>query len=60
MLFEKQGYKVIAYKVDFKTDKNKNLTVIDFLPNSDKLKITDTGIRELLGRLFYYFKLLGS
>jgi transposase-like protein len=56
MLFEKQGFKVSAFKVDFKTTNNKNLTVIDFLPNANKLKLTETGIRELLGRLFYYFK----
>ena len=35
---------------------NKDITIIDFFPIADNLKITETGFRELLGRLFYLVK----
>lgn len=56
-LFEKQGFKVITYKVDFKTNRNKKITILNFLPNTGNLKDTETGIRELIGRLFYSIKM---
>ncbi len=52
-LFEKQGFIVIPYKIDYKSERNKETTLLDFLPRADYLKITETGIRELIGRLFY-------
>jgi uncharacterized SAM-binding protein YcdF (DUF218 family) len=55
-LFEKQGFIVIPYKVDFKSERNKEITIIDYFPNADNLKTTEMGIRELLGRLFYVIK----
>ena len=55
-LFEKQGFIVIPYKVNYKVERNKEMTIIDFLPSADNLKITETGLRELLGRLFYLIK----
>ena len=55
-LFEKQGFKVIPYKVDYKTEWNKEITVIDFLPNAEYLKNTEIGFREIAGRLYYIFK----
>ena len=56
MLFEKQGFEVIPYKVDYKVMSNKDITIIDFFPSADNLKMTETGFRELLGRLFYLVK----
>ena len=53
-LFEKQGFNVVPYKVDFKTTRNKEIKLLDFLPNADNLRDTETGIRELIGRLYYY------
>jgi len=53
-LFEKQGFNIVHYKVDFKTTRNKVLKIMDFLPSADNLRYTETGIRELIGRLFYY------
>ena len=47
---------VIPYKVDYKTERNKEITVIDFLPSTENLKKTETGIREIIGRLFYLVK----
>ena len=55
-LFEKQGIEVIPYKIDYKVERNKEVTIIDYLPSSDNLKITESGIREIIGRLFYLVK----
>ena len=53
-LFEKQGFKVIPYRVDYRAERNKVTTIIDYLPSAIYLKITETGIRELIGRIVYY------
>jgi uncharacterized SAM-binding protein YcdF (DUF218 family) len=55
-LFEKQGLIVIPYKVDYKTSLNKSVGIMDFLPSADNLGQTETGIREIIGRLFYLVK----
>ena len=55
-LFEKQGFIVIPYKVDYKTAGESAITVMDFLPSAGNLELTETGIRELIGRLFYLVK----
>ena len=55
-LFEKQGFEVIAYKVDYKAAGNSTVTVMDFLPSAGNLAMTETGMREIIGRLFYLFK----
>ena len=56
MLFEKQGFEVITYKVDYKTAGESAITLMDFLLSAGNLGMTETGIRELLGRLFYLIK----
>jgi uncharacterized SAM-binding protein YcdF (DUF218 family) len=55
-LFEKQGFIVIPYKVDYKTAGKSAITVMDFLPSAGNLELTETGIREILGRFFYLIK----
>ena len=55
-LFEKQGIEVIPYKVDYKVGRNKETVVMDFLPDADSLKQSESGVRELIGRFFYLFK----
>jgi uncharacterized SAM-binding protein YcdF (DUF218 family) len=55
-LFEKEGFVVIAYKVDYKAVGNSTVTVMDFLPSAANLGMTETGIREIIGRLFYLVK----
>lgn len=55
-LFEKQGFIVIPYNVDYKSERNKEITIIDFLPSAEYLKIIETGIREVIGILFYLVK----
>jgi len=55
-LFEQEGFVVIPCKVDFKAGGNKVTTIIDFLPSADYLKNTETGIREIIGRIYYIIK----
>jgi uncharacterized SAM-binding protein YcdF (DUF218 family) len=55
-LFEQQGFEVVPYKVDYKTAGESAITVLHFLPSAENLKITETGIREKIGRLFYLIK----
>ena len=52
-IFEKQGLIVIPYKVDYKSERNAELAIINFLPSADNLKTTETAFREIIGRLFY-------
>jgi uncharacterized SAM-binding protein YcdF (DUF218 family) len=53
-LFEKQGLKVIPYKIDYKAVGNSKVTILDFLPSAGNLELTETGVREISGRLFYF------
>ncbi len=55
-LFEKEGIEIIPFKVDYKTAGKSAITVMDFLPNANNLELTETGIREIIGRLFYLVK----
>ena len=55
-IFEKEGFSVIPYKVDFKVYNNQNINIIDFLPTANTLGVTETGIREVIGRIFYFIK----
>ena len=55
-LFEKQGFFVIPYKVDYKTNQNEAINFIDFLPSANNLGQTETCIREIIGRIFYLIK----
>jgi uncharacterized SAM-binding protein YcdF (DUF218 family) len=55
-LFDKQGLIVISYKVDFKASGNNQVTFMDLLPSAGSLELTEAGIRELIGRLFYLVK----
>jgi len=55
-LFEKQGFIVIPYKVDYKTAGESEITFMDFLPSVGNLGMTETGIREIIGRFFYLVK----
>ncbi len=55
-LFEKQGFVVIPYKIDYKIRGNNELIIMDFLPSAINLQLTETGAREIIGRLFYLVK----
>jgi uncharacterized SAM-binding protein YcdF (DUF218 family) len=54
--FEKQGFQVTPYKVDYKSERNQAITILDFFPSAENLKITETAVREIIGRLFYLVK----
>ena len=56
MLFEKEGFIVIPYKLDYKSEGNAEMTIIDFFPSAENLKTTETAVREIIGRLFYLVK----
>jgi uncharacterized SAM-binding protein YcdF (DUF218 family) len=56
LLFEKQGFEVIPLKVDYKTAGKSAITVINFLPGAGNLELSETGIREIFGRIFYLLK----
>jgi uncharacterized SAM-binding protein YcdF (DUF218 family) len=55
-LFEKQGFIVIPYKVDFKTSGNNQVTFMYLLPSAINLELTEIGIREIIGRIYYIIK----
>ena len=55
-LFEKQGLIVIPYRVDFKASGNNQVTFMDFLPSAINLELTEVGIREIIGRIYYIIK----
>jgi uncharacterized SAM-binding protein YcdF (DUF218 family) len=55
-LFEGKGFNVIPYKVDYKVNRSNELVVMDFLPNTGSLEQTETGTREIIGRIFYLVK----
>ena len=51
-LFEKQGFNVMPYPVDFKSS-NSKVSIMSFLPDVNALNKTSLYIRENLGRLYY-------
>ena len=53
-LFEKQGFKVTPFPVDFKYQ-NLNNSIIHYIPHYNALRKTSTFIRENIGRLYYKF-----
>lgn len=54
MHFQKNGFLVLGYPVDFKFDRISKRTFIVYLPDTDSFRLINTGFRELIGRLFYY------
>jgi uncharacterized SAM-binding protein YcdF (DUF218 family) len=54
-LFEKQGFVVEPYPVDFKVEAN-TTTILDFLPSGIAMKNFEFALRELLGRAYYQIK----
>jgi uncharacterized SAM-binding protein YcdF (DUF218 family) len=57
MLFEKKGLEVVPYPVDFKSLTADSVTFMHYLPNAGSLAKTELGMRELMGRLFYWVRL---
>ena len=57
MLFEKAGFEVVPFSVDFKSYSGSGFSFFKFLPNPAALSASETAIREIYGRLYYRFKL---
>lgn len=53
-LFESQGLRVLPYPVDFKVDASRIATLLDFLPGARALELTETALREFMGRAYYW------
>jgi uncharacterized SAM-binding protein YcdF (DUF218 family) len=53
-LFDKQGFKVTPFPVDFRSS-NLNITILSFLPNLNAMGMTSKFIKENIGRLYYEF-----
>ena len=41
--------------VDYKAGGNSKISLMDFILSADNLELSVTGIREIIGRLFYLF-----
>ena len=54
--FEAQGFRVVAYPVDFLVSSEKQITILDFLPSANALSQTELAIREFYGRIFYQIR----
>ena len=53
LLFKQAGIDVIPYPTDFKAGEGK-LTWLDYMPSADAFSMTSAGIREYLGRAYYW------
>jgi len=54
--FEREGLVVDPFPVDFWLSEGTETTMLDFLPSAGALGQTQTALRELYGRAFYWFK----
>ncbi len=55
LIFEKAGFEVQDYPVDFKTGGNK-IVPMDFIPSPDGLSKIEKCVRESVGRIYYQLK----
>lgn len=55
-LFEKAGLEVVPFPVDFRSSSTMALSFLRFLPNVGSLNASETAIRELYGRVYYWLK----
>ncbi len=52
-LFERAGFEVTPFPVDYYPDEKGGLTVLRFLPNAEALAGSEKALREVIGLLFY-------
>lgn len=55
-LFERAGFVVEPFAVDFQVSQAQRLNILDVLPDAAALKQTETALRELYGRAYYALK----
>ncbi len=53
LLFEKAGFKVIPFRVDYQVDSTTELTALSYLPNGESLEKSEKALREIIGWIFY-------
>ncbi len=56
LLFEKAGFDVVPFRVDFQVFDKSRLTVLHFLPSAGALVQSEKALHELVGWLFYWGK----
>lgn len=56
MQFEKAGFHVERYPVDFQVGDKSDMTVLDFLPDPEGLAMSSKALREMIGWVFYFVK----
>ncbi len=54
LLFEKEGFRVVPFRVDYQTDDMDQLTVLSYLPNGAALAESETALREMIGWVYYW------
>lgn len=54
MLFEKSGFTVVPYKVDYQVDDTSPVTLLSYLPNGESLAQSEMALREMIGWVFYW------
>ena len=55
LLFDQVGVETYPYPTDFKVA-SRDITWLHFIPSADALRNTSSGIREYLGRIYYWLK----
>ena len=53
MLFERQGFEVEPFPVDFRVSDRQRTTILSFLPKAEYLEDSETAMREGMGILYY-------
>ena len=56
LLFERAGLEVIPFRVDFQVSEGGKLPILDFMPQGDSLRQTETALREVYGYWYYRIK----
>ena len=56
LIFEKAGFLVNPFPVDYRVCQDQGITILDFLPSSAGLEQTEIGLREAYG--YFYYRLL--
>ena len=52
-LFRKAGVDCLIFPVDFRSDRGRAVTMIDFVPKAEAWQLTETALRECYGIVFY-------
>ena len=55
LLFDKAGVDTYPYPTDFKAA-SRDVTWLHFIPSADAFSDTSNGIREYIGRFYYWLK----